>query len=93
MVVTIKDELNKVEEDVGSVDFDGVGDDLREISNDDMNFSAYVTFWSLVGFASVLALIVLLTYLGLLFSCCPEPTGRVIIVVPEKWLQLVYCPV
>ena len=72
VVVTIKDELNKVEEDVGSVDFDGVGDDLREISNDDMEFPAYVTFWSLVGFASVLALIVLLTYLGLLFSCCPR---------------------
>ena len=72
VVVTIKDELNKVEEDVGSVDFDGVGDDLREISNDDMEFPAYVIFWSLVGFASVLALIVLLTYLGLLFSCCPR---------------------
>ena len=72
VVLTIQDELNKVEEDVGSVDFRGVGDDLREISNDDMEFPAYVTFWSLVGFASVLALIVLLTYLGLLFSCCPR---------------------
>ena len=76
VAATIGDELDKVEDDIGSVDFSESADGLREISEDDMELPAYITFWSFVGIASTLALIVLLTYLGLLFGCCPRAKGE-----------------
>ena len=69
---TIGKELDNVEEDIGTVDFAGGADSLREVSQDDMELPAYITFWSFAGIASILALIVLLTYLGLLFGSCPR---------------------
>ena len=72
VAVSIREELDRVEEDVTGVDFAGISADLRVVSEDDMELPAYIIFWSLVSIASVLALIVLLTYVGLLFSCCPR---------------------
>ncbi len=69
-------ELDNVVDDIGDVDFAGVGHDMREVSDDDMEFAASVTFWSLAGLAGVVALIVLLTYMGLLCGCCPRANRK-----------------
>ncbi len=65
VAVKIEDELDKVTEDLTDVGFADLADDLREISKDDMELPATITFWVFTGFAIIIALIVLLTWLGM----------------------------
>ncbi len=65
VAVKIEDELDNVTEDLTDVGFADLAGDLREISKDDMELPATITFWVFTGFAIIIALIVLLTWLGM----------------------------
>ncbi len=64
VAVEIEEELDKVTKDLTDVGFADMADDLRDISKDDMKLPATITFWVFTGFAIIIALIVLLTWLG-----------------------------
>ncbi len=72
VVNDISEELDDVAGDLEEIGFRDMAKDLRDVSAEDTQLPAEITFWSMVGVSSVLALIVLLTFFGLICGCCPR---------------------
>ena len=69
---TISNELDNIQDEMDSIGFNGTVQDLQDVS-DDIKEPADYTRYGMTGIAILLLLIVLFSYLGLLFGCfCPQ---------------------
>ncbi len=68
----IEKELNNIENDLEDIDFSGVSEDMESLS-DDVKEPVNYAFYGMSGLSGLVLLIVLFTYLGIMFGCfCPH---------------------